>query len=142
MWSLFKFCATLDPRTSRRWTQEEVLRVAESVQGRTFEDWLLNNTGVVHSARALSKPPGFIQRWYVPETTKVQFLYLRPDLGTEVLPFSDLDGWLDHVGLPAMHENQSHAAPRCLPLTSAIEEHLERYFHMGCELGLSLDEVA
>lgn len=138
MWSLFKFCATLDPRSCPRWTQEEVLRIAESVQGRTFENWLVNNTELFLPQGHPN--PQLFQMWYLPETRKSQFVYLRPDLGTEVLPFSELDAWLDHVGLPAMHENQS--PPRPLPpLTPAIEEHLERYFPWEMRLGLSLDEV-
>lgn len=134
MWSLYKFCAILDPRTSPTWTRDEVLRIAESVQGRTFEDWLLNNTELFLPQG--HPHPQLYQNLYIPETRKSQALYLRPDLGTEIVPFSELDVWLDFVGLPAMHENASPPRP-IPPTTPAIEKHLAAY--MGWELSLGLE---
>lgn len=135
MWSLYKFCAMLDARNSPSWIQADVLRVVESIQRfKGFEDWLLNcNENLLPSGHP---HPQLYQLHPMPENRKSQFVYLRPDLGTEVIPFSELGAWLERVGLPVLHKNISPAR-RLPPLTPAIEAHLDK--HMGWELSLGLE---
>jgi hypothetical protein len=135
MWSLYKYCATLDARHSASWVQADVLRVVESVQQfKGFEDWLLNCTE--HLLPSGNPHPQLYQLHRIPENRKSQAIYLRPDLGTEIVPFSDLDEWMDFVGLPALHKNASPPRP-IPPTTPAIEKHLAAY--MGWELSLGLE---
>lgn len=135
MWSLYKFCATLDPRTSATWAQEEVLRLAESVQGRNFDDWLLNNVELFLPAH--TGHPGLYQTHYMPETRKSQHFYLRPDLGTEIVPFSELAHWMESCGLPVVHTNDSPRLP-IPPNSPAIELHLAKYMSWELSLGLEV----
>lgn len=137
MWSLYKFLCQLDPLTSAAWAQEEVMRLLESVQGKTFEDWLLHNEELFlpeHSGH-----PGLYQRHYMPETTKSQWHYLRPDLGTTIFHFTDLPGLMEEFGLPVMHLNKTTQRVKLPPLTKTIQKHLEAFHGWELELGLELE---
>lgn len=136
MWSLYKFLCGLDPLASATWAQEEVMRLLESVQHRTFEDWLLFNREPFLPAD--SGHPGLYQKHHMPETMKSQAWYLRPDLGTEIILFQRLPDWMETHGLPPLHLNASAHRP-IPPVSDKVELHLVA--HMGWELGLGLDLV-
>lgn len=137
MWSLYKFLCQLDPLKSADWAQGQVMTLLESVQGKTFETWLLQNEELF--LPAASGHPGLYQRHYMPETAKSQWLYLRPDLGTEILPFSDLTNWMEHMGLPPRHLNQTTKRVAFPALTKNVRKHLEA--HMSWELDMNLELV-
>lgn len=134
MWSLYKFLCCLDPATSATWVQTHLVETVEHVQKfKGFEDWLLHNDrpflpkGIGH--------PGLYQQVYDPENGKSQWDYLRPDLGTEVLHFQDLRGWMEHWGLPAVHLNGTQRT--YLPtLSRKGERHLEQFMEWELSLGL------
>lgn len=137
MWSLYKFLCQLDPATTANWVREEVLEQVENVQKfKGFEDWLCNNERLFLPRD--SAHPGLFQRHYVPENCKSQHDYLRPDLGTEVLPFADLRGWLEHWGMADIHRNASHGALKPTIGREAME-HIMLY--AAWELGLDLETV-
>lgn len=136
MWSLYKFLCGLDPLASAAWAREEVMRLLESVQNTTFEDWLLYNrepflpTGTGH--------PGLYQVYTGSETERSQWSYLRPDTGTTVIPFQFLASWMEDHQLPPLHLNASARRP-IPPVSDKVELHIAA--HMGWELGLGLDVV-
>jgi hypothetical protein len=97
LWSLYRFLKRFDGDHARAYI--EAMRA--SVE-RPFEDWLIHNEVVFTSPydRTWSSTfyPQFTVRHPLPENRKSQFVYLRPDLGTEIVPFerlSDLAGRLD-----------------------------------------------
>lgn len=137
MWSLYKFLCQLDPLTSATWAQEEVMRLLESVQGKTFEDWLLHNEELF--LPPLTGHPGLFQRHYMPETTKSQWHYLRPDMGTDILLFSDLHNWMEAIGLPPMRLNKTTARLTMPELSKNVRNHLET--HMSWELEMNLELI-
>jgi hypothetical protein len=137
MWSLYKFLCQLDPEKSATWAQGQVMTLLESVQGKTFETWLLHNEELF--LPAMTGHPGLYQRHYMPETTKSQWHYLRPDLGTEILPFADLANWMQHLGIPATHLNKTTHRLAMPELTKNISKHLEA--HMLWELEMNLECV-
>ena len=91
LWSLFKFLKTFggpqhDPAFVRAMNR--------SVE-RPFSDWVMNNEVVFTSPFDRDGRgrywPRYACRHPLPENRKSQKVYLRPDLGTEVVPFVDLD---------------------------------------------------
>jgi hypothetical protein len=74
----------------------------------------------------------------MPETIKSQWHYLRPDLGTEILRFSDLAGWMQHMGLPAHHYNKTTARLAMPAMSKNITKHLEAHMSWELEMGLQL----
>lgn len=137
MWSLYKFLCCLDPLRSERWAQNEVMRLLESVQGKTFEEWVLTNEEPFLPEN--SGHPGLYQKHYQPETHKSQAVYLRPDLGTVILPFAQLGSWMENQGLPALHENNTTSKLPMPEMTKALNEHFNRC--MEWELAMSLECV-
>lgn len=137
MWSLYKFLCQLDPAGSASWAQASVMTLLESVQGKTFEDWLLHNEELF--LPMLSGHPGLYQRHYMPETAKSQWLYLRPDLGTDILNFADLPGWMESMGLSPLHSNKTTKRLALPALSKNVLKHLEA--HMSWELELNLELV-
>lgn len=135
MWSLFKFFSMLDVMASAKWAQGDVLRLGESVQGRSFEDWLLHNEELFLPEGTGNA--GLYQKHYIPETRKSQEVYLRPDLGTEVLNFSALPVWMERWGLDITYVNHSPKTP--MPAVSgAVELHLAEYMGWEYQLGLEI----
>lgn len=134
MWSLYKFLCCLDPATSARWVQNELVEAVEHVQKfKGFEDWMVNNQRLFLPAN--TGHPGLYQKHYIPENWKSQGLYLAPELGTEVLFFPDLAKWFDAWGLPPMrvNETQNSVPPR---IGREASEHLEQWMRWEIELDL------
>lgn len=137
MWSLYKFICSLDPMGSAKWAQEEVMRLLESVQGKTFEDWLLHNDRPFLPSDTVH--PGLYQLRHTPENKRSQADYLLPDRGTTIIPFTELVPFMRHFGLPELHLNEStHRIPMRVP-TREVQNHLETF--MGWELALGLEPV-
>jgi hypothetical protein len=126
LWSLFKYCAVIADGQVVVALQEEVKRVAASVQGKSFEQWVLTNEELFLPAN--SGIPLLHQRRHVPETRKSQKDYLRPDLGTVILRYQDLQMHMQSWGLDhttRRGETPSHAVP---PMTKKLKKHMTKYF--------------
>jgi hypothetical protein len=64
----------------------------------------------------------------MPENRKSQFVYLRPDLGTQVVHFSELDALFDRLGLdPSRRENETAAMTACT-VTAEAMDHMQTWF--------------
>jgi hypothetical protein len=83
-------------------------RLQKSVAGE-FEDWLLNNEMVFtqgHDSAGRGRYwPQFSTIHSLPENRKSQFIYLRPDLGTELLKFGDWGAIEGRLGVQLGHKN-------------------------------------
>lgn len=115
-------------------------RARRQVQGRTFEQWLLENTDPWTVPYDLNGNghywPILSRRNAAPENRLSQFAYLRPDLGTEVRHFADLCPSMVEWGLdPLQHHNATHTPPVPLPLSDEARTHVERYCAWDLEQG-------
>ena len=127
LWSLYKYCAILADREDVvDQLKPDVDRVAKSVQGIEFEDWVRNNTSLFLPAD--SPYPILYQRHHVPETRKSQEIYLRPDLGTVVLRFQDLPEHMAAWGLDATRKNGATPPVPCPKPSKALQKHMKKYF--------------
>lgn len=126
LWSLYKYCAILADRADVvPELRAEVERVAASVQGRPFEEWVLKNEELF-----LPKDSGIpllTQLHHVPETRKSQEIYLRPDLGTVILKFQDLPELMVSWGLDASKKRGSTPSPKVPAMTRKLKAHLKKY---------------
>ena len=82
--------------------------MAKSVEC-SFEEWVMNNktvfTNPYNSGNTDNFYPRYTIRHALPENRKSQFIYLRPDLGTTIYQFSDLDSFADRLGIQLSFSN-------------------------------------
>lgn len=127
LWSLYKYCAILADRENvLEELKTEVARVAQSVQGKSFEQWVLTNEELF-----LPKDTGiplFHQRHYIPETRKSQEVYLRPDLGTVILKFQDLPEHMRAWGLDPSKKNGATPSPSVPVMGKKLKKHMLKFF--------------
>ena len=128
LWSLYKFCAD-NVRNQQFPSYGD--RVLKSV-ARPFSDWIVNNEVVFTdphgSEGGFEYYPHYNVRNSIPENRKSQFLTLRPDLGTEVYRFDDLDLFAERLRLK-IRRNHNETARLPMPaLTSKARDHVERFF--------------
>lgn len=126
LWSLYKFLRNFGGDHDPAYVQA----MRESVS-MGFSEWLVSNrvpfTTPYDSAGFGRFWPQYTVRHPLPENRKSQFMYLRPDLGTKVVPFNklgDLAAWLD-LDLDRENRTDDSGAPDLSPLAV---EHVERWF--------------
>lgn len=114
LWSLYKYLKRfgLDWCAEHDATYTAAMRASVEV---SFEDWLLNNELVFTSPydrAGLNRFfPAYCVRHPLPENRKSQFLYLRPDLGTEVFGYDDVDLLFDRLDIQPQHLNGTDSTP-------------------------------
>jgi hypothetical protein len=132
LWSLYQFCRKTDGGSYAKYP-ELWERLSRSVNC-SFDSWLRENevvfTQPYDSAGRGRFWPQYSVLHSLPENRKSQFLYLRPDLGTEMFAFEhlhrlaqDLDVQLDHY-LNATSE----PCPAMTDLLPVAREHVETHF--------------
>jgi hypothetical protein len=124
LWSLYKFSKRVD-KGSPSW----LTYLRRSVEP-SFNDWIVNNnfvfTNPYSSSGSLTYHPEYSVRHSLPETRKSQFLYLRPDLGTRVVPYqnvSELAQEMD-LDLQVVNETDTSTPPR---LSAEAFDHIKRF---------------
>jgi hypothetical protein len=132
LWSLYRYLQIMEGESDGKgkWEPAYVARQRASAD-LPFCRWLVENE-VVFTAPYDSAGTRFFPRFTVrhplPENRKSQFIYLRPDLGTEVFRYQDA---------PLLHEMLDVTPPRIngaafsdpVPgLTDEARAHIERYF--------------
>lgn len=128
LWSLYKFLGDFGGDHDPAY----IAAMRASVQ-RPFEDWLLHNqtvfTSPYDSAGRGRYWPVFTVRHPLPENRKSQFIYLRPDLGTEVFAYEDIDRLAGQIGvtLPAARHNGTEEYPPPV-LSDEARAYMERMF--------------
>ncbi len=126
LWSLYKFLQTFDGDHD-----PDYIRAMRSSVDWPFEQWLLHNrmvfTSPYDSTGGMRFWPFFTVRHPLPENRKSQFIYLRPDLGTEVYRFDDIKrlAGLLRIELPRCHETPPEPTP---PLAARAREYVARVF--------------
>lgn len=129
LWSLYKFLKDLGGPHDPAY----IASMRRSVE-RPFDDWILNNevvfTSPYDSAGLGRFFPAYTVRHPLPENRKSQFVYLRPDLGTEVLAYGDRDDLRRALGVVLPDERRNATgAPNWPSLSAEAEDHVRRFFH-------------
>lgn len=127
LWSLYKFCHTVQTDYSD-WCAKQHANVRRFAD---FSDWLVNNempfTDPYSNGNSSDYFPLFSVRHMLPENKKSQWMYLRPDLGTQIYQFDQLhqiERRLD-ITLPRSHETEQSSPPS---LSLEADTHMRRVF--------------
>lgn len=123
LWSLYKFCRNPLDYGSMWHSRADALKRSTD---RPFSDWIVNNETVFATPIDADGRywPGYAARHPMPETRKSQFHYLRPDLGTQIFRFDQLDHVERRLGVALDLYNVTDPAP--MPALSA-----EAHVHMA-----------
>ncbi|WGD31250.1 hypothetical protein AncyloWKF20_05345 [Ancylobacter sp. WKF20] len=129
LWSLYKFMRSYrHPKPDQGAGYIAKLR---SSAERPFEDWLLTNEAVFTNPYDTDGGLTFYPQYNVghslPENRKSQFIYLRPDLGTEVFPFSRMETLEASLKINLGRTNVTDDQPPPA-LSLAAAEHMLRFF--------------
>lgn len=141
LWSLYKY---LD-RFGLDWCAEHDETYTANMRAsvaKPFEEWLMTNelpfTTPYDSAGLGRFFPAYACRHPLPENRKSQFMYLRPDLGTEVVPYAFSN--LLHHRLGVAHcigrENSTanHPSQSTAPtLSGEAQAYVDRWFAWDVE---------
>lgn len=111
LWSLYKF---MKAYRSEAHDSEYAASIKDSTK-MNFSDWIVQNDVVFTSPYDRSGRG----RWHalftnnhpIPENRKSQFLYLRPDLGTDIIQFDDLAGFAEALDLDLKHDHKTLSGP-------------------------------
>lgn len=145
LWSLYKY---LD-RFGLDWCAEHDETYTASMRAsvaKPFEEWLMTNdlpfTTPYDSAGRGRFFPAYTVRHAVPENRKSQFVYLRPDLGTEIVPYAFANMLHHELGVAAVigRENgTSQSLHQSAPpeLSAEAQEYVERWFSWDTEAARS-----
>lgn len=103
-----------------------------------FDHWLLHNEIALTEpfSRGRSKPyfPEYAVRHRLPENRKSQFVYLRPDLGTDIFKYSHIQKFEFAVGLRLERGvNAGPARAKAPSLSPDAEEHFRKIFAWDLE---------
>lgn len=128
LWSVYHYCKSvaISDRGTPAWRE----KLLESVSV-PFEEWLVENsipfTDPFDSA-GTDYFPKYAVRHPIPENRKSLFVYLRPDLGTEILTYH---GTVAMLGLDAskrMNESGCGSVPDFYELSLQAKLHLNTFF--------------
>lgn len=127
LWSLYKFLRSFDGPYEPAYIAAQRASVADM----DFSAWIVNNaipfTHPYDSSGDGRFFPGFTVRHPLPETKKSQHFYLRPDLGTVIYRFDELNVLASTLGIDLERHNHTDAERRPALSQRAID-HMARYF--------------
>lgn len=129
LWSLYKYLQTFDGPYPAEYIAKQRASVA-----RDFSDWILNNeTPFTHPYDSSGNGkfyPKYMIRHNLPENRKSQYVYLRPDLGTEVYQYgSRINSPLTAVlGVQTDLLNRSQGSKKVPPISSEAMAYMCRAF--------------
>lgn len=135
LWSLYKFMKQF----SGDYDDAYIAQMQQSTK-LPFNEWVMFNqtvfTSPYDSAGRGRFWPVYTVNHPIPENQKSQFMYLRPDLGTEVWRFDEMSKVYDRLRLHYLStkwENQTRLAPfpKLMPETRL---HMERVFKWDYEV--------
>lgn len=126
LWSLYKFLRTFDGDHDPAY----IAAMRDSVS-MPFSEWIVTNrvpfTTPYDSAGYGRFWPQYTVRHPLPENRKSQFMYLRPDLGTEILQFGDHKAIKREFDVSLGRVNATEPTTRPM-LTPDAQAHCERVF--------------
>ena len=128
LWSLYKFLKGFGGDHDAAYVQ--AMRTSVDLP---FSDWIVENEIVFTSPydrAGLGRfYPQYTVRHPMPENWKSQFMYLRPELGTEIWQFERLSDLAERLGVAALMGNENLTAPVSLPsLDERARDHVSRVF--------------
>ncbi len=130
LFSLYKYLQ----RFGLDWCEEHdetyTARQRESV-AQPFEDWMMRNelpfTTPYDSAGRGRFFPAYSVNHPIPENRKSQFVYLRPDLGTEIVPYREIERLHRRLRIDPQHANVSPRGEAPL-LSAEAQAYVARWF--------------
>lgn len=141
LWSLYKYLQRFGLDHCQEHEPDYTQAQRESVN-RPFDDWLLNNervfTSPYDSAGKGRFYPFFTVRHPLPENRKSQFIYLRPDLGTEVVPYANVNRLYEALGVEPERHNATTSEPPP-QLSVQAELYMSRWFAWDIEAARPLE---
>jgi hypothetical protein len=137
LWSLYKFCQSGGGTFAEKWPELFAQRTA-SVD-RSFSTWITKNdlpfSGPYDTARGTDFYPGWSVRHYLPENRKSQFVYLRPDLGTEVFRFDEMHELAAELDVRLVEHANGTAGVPPPELDAAAAAHVRKFFAWDLAFG-------
>lgn len=135
LWSLYKYLKRFGLDFCEEHDREYTAKMRASVE-KPFNDWVVHNetvfTSPYDSAGLGRFFPAYTVRHPLPENRKSQFVYLRPDLGTEVVPYHQIDQLFAALDVEPPRLNASPDEPK--PAISAEAwAYCERWFKWDFE---------
>jgi len=129
LWSLYKFLRTFGLE-HRRYEHAYTKAQRDSV-AMPFNTWILQNQTVFTSPYDTAGRsrfwPQFCVLHPIPENTKSQYLYLRPDLGTDIWRYERLDALAAVLDISLDRHNATEPTPP--PAISAeAQDYMDRVF--------------
>jgi hypothetical protein len=147
LWSLYKFLKTYGDTEHQRRHDTAYIAAMRAQVDRPFDDWIINNrvvfTGPYDSAGRGRYFPHYTVRHHLPENLKSQFLYLRPDLGTEIYQYASHSRLWETLGLTSNFTHNVTDAQRRPDLSAAAIDHIVRFFAWDVEAARgNIDRIA
>ena len=130
LWSLYKYLQRFGLDFCEEHDDTYTASMRASVQ-RPFEDWMMHNelvfTAPYDRSGAERFWPFYCVNHPLPENRKSQFVYLRPDLGTHVFKFSEIERLHALLDVEPLRINGTEfsLSPR---LSSAAYDYAKRWF--------------
>lgn len=130
LWSLYKYLKRFGLDWCAEHDRTYTAMMRQSVE-QPFEEWLLNNDRVFTSPYDSAGLGRFFApytvRHPIPENRKSQFIYLRPDLGTEIWRYCEVEKLHAELGVSPGRENgtSDDLPPR---LDEFARAYIERWF--------------
>lgn len=135
LWSLYKYLKRFGLDFCEEHDETYTAKMRASVDC-SFSDWIVNNetvfTSPYDSAGHGRFYPLYTVRHPLPENRKSQFVYLRPDLGTEIVPYDEVETLYRALDVKPSRMNGTPAdAPP--PLTAEAQVYIDRWFRWDFE---------
>jgi len=103
--------------------------INKSVEDKTFSEWIVENDFVFNqpydSFGTLIEE--FNVKNILPETVKSQYLFLRPDLGTEIIKYEEINKLEEILNIKLPHLNGTRQDIKQTELTLSAKAHIEKY---------------
>jgi len=127
LWSLYKFLKTINGD----YHPPYIDAMNDSVRDITFSEWIIKNktvfTNPYDSGGSDKYFPYYSVLHSLPENRKSQFIYLRPDLGTKVFKYENLDMLALNLSIDIKRLNETPSDP--VPcLSDEALDHISRFF--------------
>lgn len=136
LWSLYKFLnngfSARDPRYADKPSYRARVDEAKASVSMPFNEWLLTNRLAFAGGHSFQDGddywPVLMVRHWMPENCKSQFIYLRPDLGTEVFRFPEIEDLATQLDVKLERTNHTTKSEPIPELTPEAQTHIEKFF--------------
>lgn len=136
LWSLYKF---MRDYSGAQHSQERIMAMRGSALSRSFSDWIVHNqtpfTGADEEAPTSANTgwPQYSVLHTAPENKKSQAVYLRPDLGTVIYRYCELNTFAKRLGVTLPFKNATPKEHRPA-ISRAAAEHMDKWFAWDYEI--------